>query len=224
MRNRALNTLVIFDCDGVLVDSEHISCYIEAEELSKLGYTITVEEDIRRFAGKSQKDVFSIVESELGKKIPDDFDQMLEARIIQALSEQLKPISSIEFVLPQLPHKCVASSGTMEKINNSLRVTRLSEHFSENRIFSATMVACGKPAPDLFLCAANNTGFAPDACIVVEDSVSGVAAGKAAGMKVFGFVGGSHILDDEHQSILRNAGADIIFDDMSQLIDLINSI
>jgi HAD superfamily hydrolase (TIGR01509 family) len=224
MTNALLNKLIIFDCDGVLVDSEYIACRIEAEEFSKMGYVITVEEDIRRFAGKSQKDVFATVEQELGKKLPDNFDALLEAQIIKALAEQLQPINGIDAVLPELPNKCVASSGTMEKIHNSLRVTGLNKYFPDDQIFSATMVTRGKPAPDLFLLAARKLGFEPYNCIVVEDSVSGVAAGKAAGMKVLGFVGGSHILDDAHQTILKNAGADIIFKDMRQLINWINKV
>jgi beta-phosphoglucomutase-like phosphatase (HAD superfamily) len=146
---------IIFDCDGVLVDSEIIACRLEAQALTDAGYPISTEDNIRQFAGKSQQSIMSIVETALGKPLPTDFDDKLNQKILAALSQELQPIAGIKDVLEKLHHQgiefCIASSGSMEKILNSLNVTGLNSFFAHERIFSASMVKNGKPAPDLFL-------------------------------------------------------------------------
>lgn len=209
--------LVIFDCDGVLVDSELIACRIEAEELSRIGYTISPEENVRRFSGKSQKDVMETVERELGSPLPLDFEERLDNRVFEALSRELKPMEGIENILLDSPWKCVASSGSPERIRSSLEITGLSEYFPSHAIYNANMVLNGKPAPDLFLHAANQMEATPNQCIVIEDSVHGIRAGKAAGMYVVGFIGGSHIMDADHHNALKRAGADEICTHMTDI-------
>lgn len=214
--------LVIFDCDGVLVDSEIIACRIEAEELTRIGYEISTEENIRRFAGKSQKSIMETVERALGRKLPEGFPSGLHEKILKALSEQLDAMPGIESVLAQTPAKCVASSGAPDKIGNSLRTTGLDRHFNSEHIFSAVQVKEGKPAPDLFLYAAEKMGTPPSECVVIEDSVYGVKAAKAAGMTAYGFTGGSHITDPAKAAkLLRDAGADTVFDRMEELPELV---
>lgn len=215
--------LIIFDCDGVLVDSEYIFCSIDAEELTKAGYPVTTAEYIRRLSGRSSESIYNLIENETGKKLTDDFRQDVWEKIQRAYAERLQPMPAVENVLAAITDKCVASGGSLQKINLSLTLTKLDSYFAEHQIFSAAMVDRGKPAPDLFLFAANHMGFAPENCIVIEDSLPGVKAGKAAGMKTFGFVGGDHILDNQHATMLKNAGADLVFDDMDDLVQLINS-
>jgi len=215
--------LVIFDCDGVLVDSEIIACGIEAEELTRIGYPITLPEEIARFAGKSQKAMKAVVEEALGRPLPEGFLAHLNARILEALGRDLKAMPGINVALGMIANKCVASSGAPEKIENSLRTTGLSRHFGDGYIFSATMVKNGKPAPDLFLYAAQRMGFAPQNCVVVEDSLYGTKAGVAAGMTVFGFTGGTHIIDPKHAEALKQAGAKLVFNDMARLPELLKT-
>ena len=201
-------TLVIFDCDGVLVDSEIISCRVMAKSLTSAGYTISTEEVIRLFVGMSRKSVRKVVEQEMGHSLPEHYDDHLTDSLINALSEELQSMHGINSILESLPNRCLASSGLPEKINTSLKTTRLDQFFAPDQIFSATMVKNGKPAPDLFLLAAETMGFSPADCIVIEDSVPGIQAAIAAEMTVFGFSGGSHILDKlHHKEILEQEGA-----------------
>ncbi len=213
--------LVIFDCDGVLVDSEIIACRIEAEELTRAGFPIDPYEDIRRFAGISQKDVFAIVEAELGHKLPEDFPLQMHEKILRALAEELQPIAGVKELLETGINKCIASSGSLDKIANSLKATGLQFYFSDNEIFSSQMVKRGKPEPDLFLYAAQKMAVLPEHCFVIEDSVYGIMAAKKAGMKAFGFVGASHAIGEAYAQKLMEAGADKIFSTMSTLPELI---
>lgn len=202
------NTLVIFDCDGVLVDSEHIGCRIEAAYLTECGYPISYEEDAQRFAGKPGEVIVAEVEKELGRALPADFEQQLALRVQQALTAEVTAMPHILPVLSGLPHKAVATNGTWFKVENSLRVAGLKPHFPDNAIFHVEKVKHGKPAPDIYLLAAKTMGFEPAHCVVVEDSVSGVTAGVAAGMHVIGFVGGTHILNKaQHAQKLKALGA-----------------
>lgn len=217
--------LVIFDCDGVLVDSEIIACQIEADELTRIGYPISVEEDILRFAGKSQKTIMETVGRALGHPVPDGFEASLHEKIIKALSAQLQAMPGMARALSCITHKCVASSGAPDKIANSLRVTGLSPYFQPEHLFSALSVKAGKPAPDLFLYAAHHMGYPPTDCVVIEDSIYGVQAGKSAGMHVLGFIGGSHVLEkSKTESLLRQSGADCVFDNMELLPDLLKKV
>jgi HAD superfamily hydrolase (TIGR01509 family) len=212
--------LIIFDCDGVLVDSEVISCRAHAEMLTRHGYPITADEVLDRFLGVSDREARQTVERELGRKLPDDFEQEVKRVTLQSYTGELKAIlhAGEAIAAIDLP-KCVASSGTPEKIRHGLTSTGLYEEFTPH-IFSATQVSRGKPAPDLFLFAAEQMNARPGRCLVIEDSVPGVIGAIAAGMTVFGFCGGSHCREG-HAAMLRAAGAAETFGDMRQLPALI---
>jgi HAD superfamily hydrolase (TIGR01509 family) len=212
--------LVIFDCDGVLVDSEVISCRAHAQTLSRHGYPITEHQVLERFLGVSDREARLIIESELGRKLPDDFESEVKHATLQFYEGDLRAISHIGDALAaiELP-KCVASSGTPEKIRHGLTCAGLFDVLAPH-IFSAVQVKRGKPAPDLFLFAAERMQASPHRCVVIEDSVPGVTGARAAGMTVLGFHGGSHCLAG-HADKLRAAGATSIFDDMRQLPALI---
>jgi HAD superfamily hydrolase (TIGR01509 family) len=209
--------LLIFDCDGVLVDSEPLSCRIDAEILTECGAPYTAEEVARDFTGVSVKDQITRIESERGIRLPDDFTERLNRTLFKRFETDLKPIEGVQDAILSLPFpRCVASSSIPERIALSLRATGLADLF-EN-IFSSTQVARGKPAPDLFLHAANQMNARPEDCLVIEDSTTGVQAALAAGMRVIGFVGGSHC-GPEHAEKLRQAGAQAILHRMSMLAE-----
>ncbi len=208
--------LIIFDCDGVLVDSEVISCRAHAETLTRHGYPITSEQVFERFLGRSMRQATREVEAELGRSLPDDFHAQVYAEIFRLFAISLEATPHIGEVLDQLTvPACVASSGPPEKISASLNRVGLYDRFAPH-IFSAVQVPHGKPAPDLFLFAADQMQTPPARCLVIEDSVAGIAAALAAGMTVLGFCGGSHCRDG-HAATLRAAGAHGTFDDMRQL-------
>jgi HAD superfamily hydrolase (TIGR01509 family) len=212
--------LIIFDCDGVLVDSEVISCRAHAETLTRHGYPITAEQVLDRFLGRSMRQTTLEVEAELGRRLPDDFFSQTYAEIFRLFAESLEATPHIGEALARIAQPvCVASSGPPEKISASLNRTGLYDRFAPH-IFSAVQVRHGKPEPDLFLFAAERMQAAPARCIVIEDSVAGIAGAIAAGMPVLGFDGGSHCRPG-HGDALRAAGAAAVFDDMRQLPDLI---
>jgi HAD superfamily hydrolase (TIGR01509 family) len=215
--------LVIFDCDGVLVDSEVISCRAHAETLTRHGYAITADQVLDRFLGVSDREARLIIESETSRKLPDDFEAQVKQATLQFYAGDLRPISYIDAAIAaiDLP-KCVASSGTPEKIHHGLTCAGLYDRLAPN-IFSAAQVKRGKPAPDLFLFAAEQMQASPERCLVIEDSVPGIAGARAAGMTVLGFHGGSHCRPG-HADALRAAGAAMTFDDMRQLPGLITQI
>jgi HAD superfamily hydrolase (TIGR01509 family) len=216
-------SLIIFDCDGVLVDSEVISCRAHAEVLTRHGYPITSDQVLKRFLGVSDREARQIIEREMGRKLPDDFEAQMKQAALQRYASELVAIPHIGKAIAaiDLP-KCVASSGTPEKIRHGLTSAGLFDALAPH-IFSAVQVARGKPAPDLFLFAAEQMKTAPARCVVIEDSVPGVTGGHAAGMTVLGFHGGSHCTAG-HAELLRAAGAAVTFDDMRQLPDLIAQI
>lgn len=215
--------LIIFDCDGVLVDSELISCRAHAEVLTRCGYPITPDEVLRRFLGVSDREARLMIETELGRALPDDVEERIKQATLQFYDGDLKAIAHVAEALAECARpKCVASSGTPEKIRHGLRCAGLYDLFVPN-VFSATQVRKGKPAPDLFLFAATRMNTPPGQCLVIEDSVPGVSGAQAAGMAVLGFHGGSHCGDD-HAELLRNAGALATFADMRQLPGLIAQI
>jgi len=208
--------LIIFDCDGVLVDSEVISCRAHADTLTRHGYPITADQVLERFLGRSMHHATIEIETELGRSLPDDFASQTYAEIFRLFETSLQATPHIAEALAQIRQPvCVASSGPPEKISASLNRTGLYGRFAPH-IFSAVQVRHGKPAPDLFLFAAERMQTAPEKCLVIEDSVAGIAGAIAAGMPVLGFHGGSHCRPGygEH---LRAAGATAIFDDMRQL-------
>jgi HAD superfamily hydrolase (TIGR01509 family) len=215
--------LVIFDCDGVLVDSEVISCRAHAETLTRHGYPITADQVLQRFLGVSDHEARLIIEAEMGRKLPDDFEDQMKQSALQRYAGELRALPHIGEAIAaiDLP-KCVASSGTPEKIRHGLTAGGLYDLLSPN-IFSASQVKRGKPAPDLFLFAAEQMKAAPTRCLVIEDSVPGVTGARAADMIVLGFHGGSHC-PPGHAKLLRDAGAIATFDDMRQLPDLVRQI
>ena len=212
--------LVIFDCDGVLVDSEVISCRAHAEVLTRHGYPITSEQVFHRFLGRSTRQANIEVEAELGRALPDDFHVQLQDELFRTFEAELEAVSHIGAALDEIDRAvCVASSGSHQRMRVTLGRTQLYDRFAPN-IFSASQVANGKPAPDLFLFAARQMNVAPERCIVIEDSAAGIAGALAAGMPVLGFHGGSHCREGYGKK-LQDAGAAMIFDDMRHLPALI---
>jgi HAD superfamily hydrolase (TIGR01509 family) len=182
--------LVIFDCDGILVDSDRIAVRIDAEVITEAGWPIAEAEVIQRFLGKSDADQLAEIEAHLGRALPPDWLQSCEARYREAFERELRPVEGVRDMLAALDlPSCVASSGSHEKMRYTLTKTGLYPVFA-GRIFSVTEVTRGKPAPDLFLHAAARMGIDPGSCAVVEDSSYGVQAARAAGMWAFGYAGG----------------------------------
>ena len=213
--------LIIFDSDGVLVDSEPIANRILAAHLDAAGYPCTFAQSVERFVGRALSSIIAMVEEDRGRPLPDGFYDAVQDATFAALRDELKPVPGVADALDRIAApKCVASSGRIEKLDLTLGVTGLRGHFGD-RLFSATMVRRGKPRPDLFLLAAARMGAAPADCVVVEDSVPGVAAARAAAMAVLGYAGGSHVAAD-HARRLADAGA-TVFTDMADLPDLILS-
>jgi HAD superfamily hydrolase (TIGR01509 family) len=206
---------VIFDCDGVLVDSEPLSNRLLAEALSEIGLPMTAEETVREFMGRSWATVAAAVEERLGRPAPPELAESYHARLFEAFDRELEPIPGVVAALDRLGRPaCVASSGDHARIRRALGRTGLLERF-DGKIFSAQDVAHGKPAPDLFLHAAERMGFDPARTAVVEDSPAGVQAGRAAGMRVLGFAANGAA------GALEAAGADVLFSDMRALPDLL---
>jgi HAD superfamily hydrolase (TIGR01509 family) len=213
--------LLIFDCDGVLVDSEMIASRVLAAQLSALGYAVTAKQCRERFTGKWMTDVVNLVRGE-GIEVPDDFIQTLKVKDKEAFERELQPMPGVLETVREIAHdRCVASSGPIVKIETTLGVTGLLPFFAPH-LFSAGMVKQGKPAPDLFLFAANAMGHAPEDCLVIEDSVAGVTGARRAGMRVLGFAGASHAREVAgYAKTLMDAGAETVFDDITRLPDLI---
>ena len=214
--------LVIFDCDGVLVDSEMLASRALAAYLSDLGRPTTDAECRAHFTGLSLKSVAEKVQTMWAMTLPDDFVSQLRNADKAIFEAQLQAIPGIRQALESLTIPfCVASSGTLEKITHSLTITGLLDHF-DGHLFSAQQVKNGKPAPDLFQLAHQQMG-APDPCrtAVIEDSPAGVQGARAAGLWVLGFVGGSHCGPDT-AAALQGAGAHVIFDDMRDLAELLS--
>jgi HAD superfamily hydrolase (TIGR01509 family) len=206
--------LIIFDCDGVLVDSEVLSCRCLCEVLATHGVKLELAEALDLFLGRSTAAVLQHY-GELGRALPNNFLSDLKARVRQTFQSSLQPIPGIGSLLSglRLP-SCVASSSDLDRVSFSLALVGLARHFGD-RLYTSQMVARGKPAPDLFLYAAAKMQAEPARTLVIEDSVSGVAAAKAAGMKAWGFAGGNHYESRDGRAILYDAGADRVFDRMA---------
>jgi len=207
--------LIIFDCDGVLVDSEVLSCRCLSEVLAGYGIDLDLDQALDLFLGRSMTAVRDHYEAH-GRLIPEQFSTELSAGVRAAFLSALCPIEGVSSVLEglQIPH-CVASSSDFDRVSFSLSLTGLAPHF-ERRLYTSQMVERGKPAPDLFLYAADRMQADPGRTLVIEDSVSGVMAGKAAGMTVWGFIGGSHYQSRDGKAILHDAGADRVFGRMAE--------
>ena len=206
--------LVIFDCDGVLVDSERVAVRVESQLLTSLGWPLTEADVLERFVGRTDAEMLAEIEQQLGRAVPE-WPSLYEEHVFRAFETDLEPVPGVHAALDALTcASCVASNGTHARMRITLGITGLVDRFTD-RIFSATDVANGKPAPDLFLHAAATLGVAPDKCVVVEDSRSGIAAARAAGMRSFGYVGGR-----SPREWLVGPGT-VLFDDMSELAALI---
>ncbi|MET9395124.1 HAD family hydrolase [Streptomyces sp. NPDC006624] len=209
--------LVIFDNDGVLVDSEPISNRLLAAYLTELGHPTSYEDSLRDYMGAAMHRVHDLIAERTGRRLPEDFDDVFHGRVFAAFAQELRPVPGAEEVLQKLaaddvPY-CVASSGSHERIRVGHRTTGLDRWFDDGRIFSSQDVGRGKPAPDLFLYAAERMGVAPERCVVVEDSPLGVRAAVAAGMDVYGFTAMT--------PAGRLSGATRLFSDMRELPDLL---
>ncbi|MFG2555230.1 HAD family hydrolase [Streptomyces sp. NPDC048581] len=209
--------LIIFDNDGVLVDSEPISNRLLAEYLTELGHPTSYEDSIRDYMGSAMHRIHDLIEERTGQRLPADFDDVFHARVFAAFERELKAVDGAADVLERLagdgvPY-CVASSGSHERIRVGHRTTGLDRWFDDGRIFSSQDVGRGKPAPDLFLYAAERMRVAPERCVVVEDSPLGVQAAVAAGMDVYGFAAMT--------PVDRLARATHLFSDMGELAGLL---
>lgn len=207
--------LIIFDCDGVLVDSEPIANKIFADLLNSLGYNLSYRECEEMFTGRSDNDCLIILEELTGKKPPEDLFDKFDEMAFEAYERELKTVDGIEEILLMLNFKdfCLASNAPEKKIYKALNVTGLLPKF-QGKIFSSSMVERPKPFPDLFLHAAKKMNAVPDKCVVIEDSPFGVSAAISAGMDVFGYCGRTD------KKILENAGA-TTFSRMSDLKELL---
>jgi HAD superfamily hydrolase (TIGR01509 family) len=207
--------LIIFDCDGVLVDSELLSCNALIACLRRHAINVDLQTAIDAFVGRSPRAVQDYC-AQNGYVLPDVFFAELGTAVRAAFAGALQPIPGAAAVLRSLSIPfCVASSSDIARVTHSLRLTGLAEMVG-SRVFSAAMVASGKPAPDLFMHAAAAMGAVPARSLVIEDSVSGVQAAKAAGMSVWGFVGGSHYVARDGRGLLAAAGADRVFERMEE--------
>ena len=213
--------LVIFDCDGVLVDSESIAVDMLLEMIRAAGGEITREAAYERFLGCSLARIVAELEERHQITVTEGLLESMRIGLYDRFRKELQPIPGIAGALDRLAQPfCVASSSQPERIRLSLSLTRLEERFNGN-IFSATMVKHGKPAPDLFLYAARQMNVEPQACVVVEDSPAGVTAAKSAGMRVISFMGGSHAVPAGLDAKVRALEPDLILDTMDRLPEAI---
>jgi HAD superfamily hydrolase (TIGR01509 family) len=197
------SSLVIFDCDGVLVDSEPLQIQALLDVAAPLGFSMPLVAAVERFRGAKMADVVAVVEGQIGTAVPPDFVPRVRARQAEAFARELRAVEGVREAILAIPvARCVASSGPLEKIHLSLTITGLLDLFGDN-LFSAYTIGRWKPDPGLFLHAAARMGVAPGDCVVVEDSVLGVQAGVAAGMRVLGYA------DEGRRASLAAAGAEV---------------
>lgn len=216
--------LVLFDCDGVLVDSEPISLRLFVEMLAGSGLEIDAATASDRFLGRSLASARTILAEDYDLLLSDAALEGMRTRLLAAFAAELQPIRGIAETLDALPCRfCVASSSLPERIELSLTVTGLWPRF-EGRVFSSSMVANGKPAPDLFLHAASVLGAQPSDCLVVEDSPAGIVAAKAAGMRVVAFTGGGHATGADHRARIAGLEPDAIIDRIEALPSLVSAL
>jgi len=208
--------LVIFDCDGVLVDSEPIINQSHANVLTACGYPITEQDLVKRFCGISDAEMLGVIEREWGRALPASYAKRVGLIIEAGFDQSLAAIAGIDEVLDLLATPvCVASHSSPDQIRHKLQLTGLLPRLGEN-LFSAAMVARGKPAPDLFLYAAQRLTTAPECCLVVEDSPAGIEAALDAGMTAIGFCGESHC-GAEHPAHLQARATALVIADMHEL-------
>ncbi len=215
--------IVIFDCDGVLVDSEWLAARVDAEVLAAAGFNVPIEAIYDRFTGMTDREMSEIIEAEHGRALPTGYRDEVIARGIDLFARELNAIAGAAEAVAALEEcgirTCVASSSDHQRLRRTLGQTGLLPAL-DGRIYSAEDVPRGKPAPDVFLHAAAGMDVAPERCLVIEDSVPGVTAAVSAGMAVWGFLGGQHIREG-HDSRLQAAGAVHLFDDLGSLPALV---
>ena len=213
---RADRDLVIFDCDGVLIDSEMLTIDVEVALLAEAGITISGEEIIDRYVGLSMKAMVADVEARFGCPLGDEFVSRHSLRVNEVFERDLRAMPGVVDLLDGLSARvCVASSSSPERLRRTLGIARLYDRFHPH-IFSSALVERGKPAPDLFLHAAQRMNATPSRCVVIEDSVPGIVAAAAAGMTAIGFTGGSHCRDG-HAARLGANGAMTVVGSMTEL-------
>lgn len=213
--------LIIFDCDGVLLDSELLVCSMVSEELTSLGYAITPAQVVERFAGRPEPEILALIAEDWGRPVPGAYRQAMTRRIEHAFTSELKAIPGVAATLARIRIPiCVASSSAPAKLKLGLSFVSLYEYFAPDpgapNIVSAAYVAHGKPSPDVFVYAAGSMRTPVHCCLVLEDSLPGVRAARAAGMRVFGFTGGSHCPPD-HAERLLEAGAERVLAAIEEL-------
>lgn len=207
---------IIFDCDGVLVDSEAIANRVLVDMANEVGANIDLDYGLKNFKGKSLTQCFTIIVALSGntKALNTNFETEFRQRSFKAFNTEIKPVKGVESVLQQLDIPfCVASNGPQHKIKLNLELTGLINYFNEN-VFSAYTINKWKPEPDLFLWAAKTMGFSPDECLVIEDSLAGVKAARAGGFDVFGYT------EQDYHNVLQPE-ATTTFNDMKDLLDMI---
>lgn len=210
---------IIFDCDGVLVDSEIIASQVSLQKFKPYGVNLDIKEYAQRYAGKVEEDILELVQQEYNISLPSDFLPQLRLEIEHALDHELKAIKGVKNTLSNISiTTAVVSNSRLVRVIHSLKVADLSEIFGK-RLFAAEMVERPKPFPDVYLHAAKELNVIPENCLVVEDSVSGVTAAYRAGMNVIGFLGGSHIVNG-HGNKVMEAGAFTTVNNMEELSQL----
>ena len=226
MKNRPLNhsteatELVIFDCDGVLIDSETIVCRLVSEELTRLGYPVSVDAVIRRFPGRPEREVIAEIEEDRGQPVPHEYFTRTAHRIEEAYATELRAIGGVHEFLDHLRvPACVTSSSYPEKVKPGLKAAGLHKWFGSS-IVDASRAVHEQPASDLFVYAAGWMRTRIPNCVVIEDSIPGVCAARRAGMRVFGFTGASHCTNDQGNQ-LRAAGAEAVVKDLRELWSLL---
>jgi HAD superfamily hydrolase (TIGR01509 family) len=212
--------LVVFDCDGVLIDSEFLAARVESEVLAELGFTLSPAEITARYSGLSDLSMRRGLEALFGCSLPEDFEERSRRRTRSVFERELRAMEGAAEAIRGIGSRvCVASSSEPERLRHSLELVGLLDAFAPH-VYSAVEVERGKPAPDLFLHAAARCGAEPVRCTVIEDSRFGVEAARAAGMRALGFVGGRHCGPDRRRQLLE-AGAELVFDRMDELLALL---
>jgi len=212
--------MVIFDCDGVLVDSELLVTDVHVGALRRLGVNISHARLVKQFLGVTDRAMYAALEAETGRPLPEDYDRQVSEEVHRRSARELREVTGAAATIGRMRGPiCVASSSSWEMLEYKLAVTGLAPLFG-SAIFSADAVARGKPAPDIFLHAARAMGIAVAECLVVEDSENGVKAAVAAGMEVVGFTGGSH-LPRSYGERLMDAGARAVAGDFDALARLV---
>ena len=214
---------VIFDCDGVLIDSEWLACRAEAEVFSELGADVTPDHVLEHYVGLNDAAMYALFEKQFGIALPGDFKERHAERLFPLFERELEPIAGVVGVLAQLPQaKSVASNSAIGRLEFTLGLTGLLDKF-DGHIYSAEHVARPKPAPDLLRHVLERTGASASASVLIEDGASGALAARELGIPVLGFTGGRHCTPKTEEKLLA-AGAGRIFDDMSALPGLLSEL